>query len=296
MYVLFFVDILDRSSPHLKYWSGQDTSAEKNYQTNFTKKTGPKRKLPRFDEFILTLVRLRLALHTFVLADLFGVSSSRISQIFTTWINFMSLIFTPLLKWPSQKVVKKFRPPSFKRNYPNVTGIIDCTELYIQRPKNPTAQSQTFSTYKQSNTYKCLVCISPSGAFTYISNLWGGNTSDRHITKECGFLELIRPGDEIMADRGFVIRDLLTKKRAKLIIPPFTKRCSWGKGKRLSATDIIRTRSIAKYRIHVERAIGRLKTFKLLSNTMPLNLKPLANPMLKVSAFICNLHKPLVKK
>ena len=49
--------------------------------------------------------------------------------------------------------------------------------------------------------------ITPSGAFNFISELWGGNTSDKYIAKECGFLDKIKPGDEVMVDRGFVIRD-----------------------------------------------------------------------------------------
>lgn len=130
----------------------------------------------------------------------------------------------------------------------------------------------------------------------FLSNLWGGNTSDRYITKFSGFLDFVKPGHEIMADRGFLIRDLLLEKRAKLIIPPFTKKCNWGKGKRLLQSDIIKTRSIARLRIHVERAIERLKNFHILSNTMPLTLKSLSNQMLKVCAFLCNLQMPLVKK
>ena len=64
----------------------------------------------------------------------------------------------------------------------------------------------------------------------------------------------------------------------------------------MTAKDITKTKNIAKLRIHVERAIGRLKTFKLLSNTMPLKMKPLANQIVNVCAFFCNLHPPLVKK
>ncbi|CAG2244720.1 unnamed protein product [Mytilus edulis] len=67
-------------------------------------------------------------------------------------------------------------------------------------------------------------------AFSFISDLWGGNTSDRYITEHSGFLDSIKPGDEIMADRGFTIRDLLTDRRATLVIPPFTKKCKWEKG------------------------------------------------------------------
>ncbi|XP_069116882.1 uncharacterized protein [Argopecten irradians] len=292
-----FFNILDSASPTLKYWSGQKSSADSSYQMNpDLKKSGPQRKLTRYEEFILTLVRLRLAVFTFFLADIFGISSSRVSQIFATWINFMYCIVSPLLKWPSSKTVKMFMPNSFKISYPDTVCIIDCTEFFIAKPQSPTAQSQTYSSYKHHNTYKALVAITPSGAFSFVSSLWGGNTSDRYITRASGFLDNIRPGDEVMADRGFLIRDLLLERQAKLVIPPFTKKCKWGKGKRLNSSDVVKTRNIARLRIHVERAIGRLKTFHILSNTMPLSLKPLANQMLKVCAFMCNLQKPLVKK
>lgn len=101
-----------------------------------------------------------------------------------------------------------------------------------------------------------------------------------------GFFDNVRPGHEIMADRGFLIRDLLLERRAKLVIPPFTKKCYWGKGKRLLQNDFV----------HVERAIEMLKMFHVLSNAMPLTLKPLSNQILKVCASLCNLQTPLVKK
>ena len=152
-----------------------------------------------------------------------------------------------------------------------------------------------------------------------MSNLWGGNSSDRYITKESGFLDTVRPGDEVMGDRGFTIRDyssnlpclystfhieyplvisrfcLVTERLATLNIPPFTRKCKWGKGKRLNHEEIKRTRNIARLRIHVERAIGRMKNFRLISGVIPLKLKCVSNQMLKVAAFICNLHKPLVQ-
>ncbi|KAK3107488.1 hypothetical protein FSP39_015657 [Pinctada imbricata] len=290
-------DILNSSSPNIKYWSGQGSTSTEEYQRNpDMKKSGPQRKLSRYEEFILTLVRLRLAIFTFFLADIFGVSESRVSQTVITWVNLMYQVFGPMIRYPSAQDVKKFMPKSFKLTFPNTRCIIDCTEFFIHKPRSPTAQSQTFSSYKQHNTFKALIGISPTGAIIFVSKLWGGNTSDRYITKESGFLDLIQPGDEIMADRGFLIRDLLLERHAKLIIPPFTQKCATGKGKRLSANDVIKTRNIARLRIHVERAIERIKNFHILSDTMPLNLKPIANQMLTVCAFLCNLQGPLVKK
>lgn len=289
--------IVDKLSPVMKYWRGKSGTHHKtNCQEDPNKrKSGPQRKLTRYQEFVLTLFRLRLALPTFLIANLFGISQTRVSQIFATLINYLDFVFSPQLKWPKSCRIKKFMPKCFQHLFPRTTCIIDCTEFLIEKPSSPTAQVQTYSSYKHKNTFKALVSITPTGAFSFVSDLWGGYVSDRYITQHCGILDHIKPGDEVMADRGFVIRDLMLERHATLHIPPFTKKCSWGKGKRLAPNDISKTKNIAKLRIHVERAIGRLKNFRTLANTIPYSLKPLCNQILRVTAFFCNLQKPLVK-
>jgi hypothetical protein len=44
---------------------------------------------------------------------------------------------------------------------------------------------------------------------TFISRLWGGNVSYRHIVQHDEFLSKLCPGDVIMADKGFTVEDLL---------------------------------------------------------------------------------------
>lgn len=57
-------------------FSGQGRAQESNYQQNQKKKkTGPSRKLSEYEEFIMTLIRLRLAVFTFFLADIFSIMS-----------------------------------------------------------------------------------------------------------------------------------------------------------------------------------------------------------------------------
>ena len=51
--------------------------------------------------------------------------------------------------------------------------------------------------------------------------------SNRYITQDSGFMNYVEEGDDIMADIGFTIRDLLTNKRATPNIPPFTRKCAW---------------------------------------------------------------------
>jgi hypothetical protein len=47
-----------------------------------------------------------------------------------------------------------------------------------------------------------------------------GRASDRHITLNSGFIDLIDHGDQIMADRGFLVKEEIMIKRATLIIQP----------------------------------------------------------------------------
>ena len=49
-----FFNVLDKKETKLKYWSESRSGQEKNYQRQQKQKTGPKRKLKRYDEYILT--------------------------------------------------------------------------------------------------------------------------------------------------------------------------------------------------------------------------------------------------
>ena len=106
---------------------------------------------------------------------------------------------------------------------------------------------------------KVLIGISPRGCISFVSDAWGGRASDRHITLNSSFLERVDPGDQIMADRGFLIREEVMMRRAELVIPPAAKGAQ-----QMSAGDVKATKEIANLRIHVERAIQRLKTFRIL--------------------------------
>lgn len=75
--------------------------------------------------------------------------------------------------------------------------IIECFESFIERPSNLKARAETWSSYKHHNTIKFLIGITPQGTVSYISKAWRGRTSDKYITKHCGFLGNILPGDLI---------------------------------------------------------------------------------------------------
>ena len=93
-------------------------------------------------------------------------------------------------------------PQVFREQYPTTRVIIDATEVFVEQRRLPELQQMTFSSYKNHNTFKALVGISPSGAITFVSKLFPGSISDRELTRRSGLLDLLQPGDSVMADRG----------------------------------------------------------------------------------------------
>ena len=120
-----------------------------------------------------------------------------------------------LVPFPSPELVRQQMPAQLK-DFPNTRIIIDCTEI----PSSLKSQSQTWSEYKHHNTWKVLVGISPAGSITFVSKLWSGKVSDKEITKKSGVLALLKNGDNIMANRGVDIKEILPPG-VSLNIPPF---------------------------------------------------------------------------
>ena len=210
------------------------------------------------------------------------------SRICITWINFLYLKLHEIPLWLARDKVKSSMPKSFHDLYPTTRVIIDATEIFVEKPSVPEMQQRTFSSYKNHNTYKGLVGISPGGAITFVSRLFPGSISDRELTRQSGFLQLLDPGDSIMADRGFNIQDDLTPLGVRLNIPPFLK----GKSQ-LEENELIETRRIASLRIHVERAMERIKNYHIFDRTLPASLNNIAEQMFFVCAVLTNFWPPL---
>ncbi|KAL2096811.1 hypothetical protein ACEWY4_006018 [Coilia grayii] len=244
------------------------------------------KKLSLQDHLLVVLMKLKIGFSNKYLAYKFNVSNSTISNICRAWIPTMATVLKPLIKWPSKGAVLKSLPHSFK-NFKRCRCIIDCTGIFIDRPTNVTARAQTWSNYKHSNTIKYLIGISPAGAITFISSGWG----DKQITRESGILNLLEQNDEVLADRGFLIRDDLAALGVTLRIPSFTK----GK-KQLAAHEVDRSRQLSRVRIHVECVIGRWKTFKILQTVIPVSQVDMLDDIVIICAALTNLCNSVVTK
>ena len=87
-------------------------------------------------ELFLVLVRLRLGLLVQDIAHRFNTSASNVSRIFKTWIVFLNQRLRALPIWPSRKFVDDNMPACFKVAYPKTRVVIDCTEIFIEKPSS----------------------------------------------------------------------------------------------------------------------------------------------------------------
>ncbi|XP_065182614.1 uncharacterized protein LOC135813447 [Sycon ciliatum] len=255
--------------------------------------------LSPFQEMVVALVKLRLDSSLQDLGHRMGVSAGTISRILTKWYTAMDRRLSHLVVWPGREELQATTPVCFREAFGvKVSSIIDCFEVFIDRPSNLYTRAQTWSNYKQHNTIKVLIGITPQGVISFISEPWGGRVSDKYLTQHSQFLSNLLPGDIVLADRGFDIQELVAVQGAKLHIPAFTR----GK-KQLSADDVHTTRSIANVRIHVERVIGNLrKKYSILRGILPIDFlrsrsgddRPLICRIIPVCCALTNLCDSVV--
>ena len=288
--ILVFNAIYSLLKPHaskLFYWRGK-----KSVLSSKVLRRPKIQKLCIKDQFLLVLMRLRLGLLNQDLADRFQISEGSCSSIFATWIRFLSkFLGDAIVTWLPKDVIMSNLPTVFQKDgYKRTRCIIDFSEIYIERSKSLHAQACTWSDYKKHNTLKFLIAIAPSGYIMHISHSYGGRTSDQFICQNSGFYNLLEFGDEVMADRGFQIREDLLHHYCTLRIPPGARVKS-----QMTASECQKTKEVANLRIHVERAINRIKTFRILKNTLTLTMLPHADDIIRTCAAISDIQAPLIK-
>ena len=176
--------------------------------------------------------------------------------------------------------------------FPDLKVIVDCTEIFTQKPSSLRANKEIYSNYKSHSTFKFLVAINACTAIVYVSRAWGGKVSDKHITtNSADFIATLEQGDEVMADRGFDIGDVMAERGVRVTIPDFK-----GQGRsQLKKSEGKRSENIAEARFHVKRAIQRVKTYHILDNEVRLSMAHLAEQIFTVCAYLVNFQSPILK-
>jgi len=181
-----------QSEKKLKYYTGVPSIALFMWIFNlvcayFT----DRRAMSMENQLLLTLMKLRHGLQNSDLAYRFGASSSTVSDIINECIPTLAQTLKFFIRWPSKAILLSNMPMKFKRTFGNCRVIIDCTAFFVERPYNLRSQAQTWSSYKHHHTLKALIGITPYGAVSFVSKVWGGCISDKEITQKSGFYRMI---------------------------------------------------------------------------------------------------------
>ena len=83
----------------------------------------------------------------------------------------MDICLQNLILWPDRDVLQKTMPEYFRSSFgTKVAVIIDCSEVFIERPSNLKTRAITWSNYKHHNTVKVLLGITPQCVVSFVSD------------------------------------------------------------------------------------------------------------------------------
>ena len=250
------------------------------------------RELTKEDIVMIILRRIKLAESFKILSNDFGICQSVAVNVFHTFLPQIASNLRQLIVWPSSNAIKRLLPISFMSNFYEVESIIDCFEIQIQKPTDPVWQALTWSEYKGCNTLKYLISITPNGLINFISDGFSGRISDIEITIQSGYLDHLRRGSHVMADRGFKQIENLIQEKGCILIRPATV-CD---GVRSQREEVLLSKRVASLRIHVERAIRRIREFAFLSphSCIEVRTVPMVDYAVQVACGLINMQSSLI--
>ena len=218
------------------------------------------------------------------MAHVLSVSESAVNRLFVAWIVFLETLFDEVDLHPDDGYLLKRMPEIFvKTGHGLIDMIIDCTEFKFQQATNFDLNTLMFSHYKNTQTGKALIDISPHGSGLLFSDTYPGSISDSAIAEKTGVLSWLTPKHELMADRGFAVQDCCSIKGVYLNQPAPKNLDKFSHG------DVSKNFNIASTRIHVERFIGCVRDWSILNTVWPMQRLDLNSSTWKTLCHIVNL-------
>ena len=122
-------------------------------------------------------------------------------------------LYAEVFSYSNIPLLEKIQSNVDVSEFPNCRFLLDTTKVFIENPRNDLkAQRQTYINYKKRQTLKGLIVSAPNGIICFFSKLFPGLTSDKKMFEQSRLIDLLTPGDLILANKGFLMHDLLLQE------------------------------------------------------------------------------------
>ncbi|XP_015237468.1 PREDICTED: uncharacterized protein LOC107089280 [Cyprinodon variegatus] len=275
------------------FWASVEPSASMNVYWSKAKRAGclPEvveqeltcpHELPLIDEFFMFCLYLSVGLKEQILSGMFRIHYSRVIQIIVTWSNYLYLVLGSVQIWMTRAQVRQMMPLKKQQLSLCTRVIIDCSELRCEIGELKMS-ADTLSCEMNCTTFKALVGVAPCGLISFVSELFPDAISNDDMTRRCGILNLLEPGDEVIAGKDFCSEDLFKNVGARLVRFPLSSEdeCNWTQG---------RAQDVARFYALVRCIIRRIKEYQLLNLTIPHTLAGSVNQIWTCCCLMANYH------
>ncbi|XP_034042965.1 uncharacterized protein LOC117525241 [Thalassophryne amazonica] len=222
-------------------------------------------KLSKFQQLLLTLMRLRLDLRNQDLAYRFGVKVGTVTRTVHRMVNIMSSTLVPTaVFWPSRAELRKNLPAALHSSHPDCVVIVDCFTVPFEEPVFQGSQQHRVASSSQGigtshNVLKYLIGVAPQGVVTFVSRGALGNVSDKCLAEGCGLLCKLLPGDVVLASRDLDICESVAARGAVFQISSNYSDKGEAHGMSESSAPPEASADTATVHDHVEKVISMVK-------------------------------------
>ena len=246
----------------------------------------------------LTLFRCASGLPGAIVAWAFGLDEAKrrcegrraADDCFFVTLKIINRVYAGTIAQPPKvKQLDADRLPAFRNPlFANFIVTADATNVVLGfKPNNPVGLKHTYSDYYKDNCGKIEMVSTSDGLSAWISLTGGGSSSEEklmrleqgegeglpHVSFKTWFAKVMagcvdednkkfKPG--MLADKGTRILKLMEEVGADYLTPQ-----THGEGNAVTYQEINENEQISRARGHVERVIGHMKRFKIISTGIP---------------------------
>jgi hypothetical protein len=223
---------------------------------------GRNAELDERDQFLLTVVWLRVYPTHEVLGYLFGVSDSTVSRIIQRVLPMLEQAGRDTMRMPDPGRKRRRSLDELLRDTPDLAVVIDSFEQKIQRPKDPNERDGFYSGKKKTHTLKSQIAVNEeTGAISAVSESVPGPIADITLLEQSGLMTNLPDGVGGIGDLAYVGIEKLHPRG--LAASPRRK----PRNKPRPPEDVAYNTAFSRRRIIVENTIGRLRRYQSLNQT-----------------------------